>query len=807
MHPTPEDYPLHPDRVAGEPNSPDERARREKYLEDLRPLLALEADEHGSDSRLSHRDGSWREWQARTGELPPDFEALPATAELPDPLKNLADGSRITTSEGWADQRERIGHQLQHWLYGRMPSAPGEVEATELDVREAEGATVRDVRLSFGPEDEHLTLDLRLLVPDGDGPFPVFVTQWTHRDWAGMALRRGYLAVVYAAADGRDDAADYGKQYEEYDFQLLARRAWAASRAVDYVENLPVADDDRIALTGASRNGKQSLIAAAFDERIDAVAPCSAGSGATVPARYDRDDFYAGDMALHARLRRSWFHPRWRFFVGRENRLPVDANSLVSLVAPRACLLQTALNERTTGGWAVEKVYRSAETVYDLFGAGDRLALQYREGNHPRATRDVHAILDFFDDAFDRSEYDDPTRLYHDFSFEEWADDYPLDVSEFPERGPEDLLTAAAGGEREGGPIGSVVEWEEKAEDVRERLRWSLGEAPPRAPMEPESDTETVLRGWGSPDYRHDVIGRPEPTAGIGKCWLSPSHTSGERFSADLYYPREGGEEGPDESGPHPIVVWLHPYSYNVGYGAAGRGQVPIEEATDRGFALCCFDQLGFGTRITEAKGFYERHSDWSKMGAFVEDTLAAVESLAALEFVDGERISLLGYSLGGTVGLYAAALDDRVRSIASVCGLPHFRGSDPETERANAPLGRLSHLHGLQPRLGYFRDSPRRTPIDFDEVLGAVAPRPALAVAPLMDWTHPQEDVLRCTGAARGVYDLYDAEENLDVWTPDDLLSFDYHEARLYDESVPEHAAIEPERRARVFDWLARNG
>lgn len=806
MHPTPEDYPLHPDRVAGEPHSPAERARREEYLETLRPLLALPADEHGSDPRVSYRDSSWREWQTRTGELPPDFEALPAIADLPDPLSDLTDGSRITTTEGWADQRERIGGQLQYWLYGRMPPAPGAIEATERDRREAEGATVRDVRLSFGPEGEKLTLKLRLLVPDGEGPFPVFMTQWTHRDWAGMALRRGYLAIVYAAADDHDDAADYGEAYPEYDFQLLARRAWAASRAVDYVEDLPEADDDRIALTGASRNGKQSLIAAAFDERIDAVAPCSAGSGAVVPARFDRDDFYAGDMAVHARLRRSWFHPRWRFFVGRENRLPVDANSLVALVAPRACLLQTAKNERTTSGWAVERVYESARAVYDLHGAGNRLAVHYRAGRHARTTRDIQAILDFFDRAFGRGEYDDPTRLYHDFSFEEWADSHPVDVTEFPERGPEDLLIA---GTDEGGddPIDTVEDWERKEEDVRERLRWSLGEAPPRAPMEPEGDTETVLRGWGSPDYRHDVIGRPEPTAEIGKCWLSPAHTAGERFSADLYYPREGADEGPGESGPHPVVVWLHPYSYNVGYGAAGRGQVPLAEATDRGLALCCFDQPGFGTRVTEAEGFYDRHPDWSKMGKAVEDTLAAVESLAALEFVDGERISLLGYSLGGTVGLYAAALDDRIRSVASVCGLPHFRASNPGTERESAPIGRLSHLHGLQPRLGHFRDSPHRTPIDFDEVLGAIAPRPALAVAPSMDWTHPQADVLRCTDAARGVYDLYGASGNLEVRAPEDLLSFDYHEARLYDESVPEHTAIAPDRRARVFDWLARNG
>ena len=797
-----DEYPLHPDRIQGPPSSPEERERREAYLEELRSLVNPEADEPGSDPRVSHRDDSWEGWLDRTGELPPDFERLPATATLPNPLERY-DGEEwtpITTEDEWNHQRERIAEQLEHWIYGTFPPTPGNVRATETGIQPAAGATVTEVRLEFGP-DHDLELNLLMMVPDGEGPFPVFMTQWNHRNWAQLALQRGYLAVVYAAADARDDAADYGTSYPDYDFQLLARRAWAAHRVVDYLETIEDADDGRIGITGASRNGKQSLIAAAFDERIDAVAPCSAGSGATIPARYDRDDFYGGDMSVHARLRRSWFHPRWRFFVGRENQLPVDANHLVSLVAPRACLIHTAPHERTTSMWGAARTYQSANSVYEFLNAEDRLAIQYRHGRHARATRDIHQLLDFFDDAFGKDEYDDPTRLYHEFDFEKWAataDAAKVDVESFSKRGLDDLLV-----DGDGDSITSVAEWKAHEATVRDRLRWSFGDRPPRASSPPETEFDVVKNGWGKPDYIQDVIGRPDAPDGAEKIWLSHSHTHGERLDGDLFYPSTG--DGDHPGGELPAVVWLHPYSYNTGYGAGGRGQVPIEPAIDRGFAIFAYDQLGFGTRIEEGETFYKRHPNWSKMGKLVDDARSAVETLSALEFIDSDRIYLLGFSLGGTVGLYTAALEDRVAGVASVCGFSPFRTSDAETKRANASIGRYARLHGLQPRLGLFREDPDRLPIDFHEILGLVAPRPTLAVAPKLDWTNPQEDVLRCTTAARSIYDLYSEPDALKVWTPDDHLSFDYHEARLYDESRDAHEPISPDRRTAVFDWLTQ--
>ena len=56
--------------------------------------------------------------------------------------------------------------------------------------------------------------------------------------------------MYYHATDPRyaigDDSEHVGGRYPEYDFSVLARWAWAASRAVDYLVTLPEVDKSAI---------------------------------------------------------------------------------------------------------------------------------------------------------------------------------------------------------------------------------------------------------------------------------------------------------------------------------------------------------------------------------------------------------------------------------------------------------------------------------------------------------------------------------------------------------------------------------
>ena len=62
-------------------------------------------------------------------------------------------------------------------------------------------------------------------------------------------------------------------------------------------------------------------------------------------------------------------------------------------------------------------------------------------------------------------------------------------------------------------------------------------------------------------------------------------------------------------------------------------------------------------------------------MGKMVVDLHAAIDASANLDFVDSTKIFVVGYSLGATVGLYAAALDKRIAGVVSVCGNSIERG------------------------------------------------------------------------------------------------------------------------------------
>ena len=96
------------------------------------------------------------------------------------------------------------------------------------------------------------------------------------------------------------------------------------------------------------------------------------------------------------------------------------------------------------------------------------------------------------------------------------------------------------------------------------------------------------------------------------------------------------------------------------------------------------------------------------------------------------ERISLMGFALGGTVGLYAAALDTRIRNVVSVCGFTPMR-TDTGADGLSG-MTRYSHLYGLLPRLGLFEGAEERLPYDFEDLIALTAPRGVLVVQPAMD-------------------------------------------------------------------------
>ncbi|HUS07404.1 MAG TPA: alpha/beta fold hydrolase, partial [Bryobacteraceae bacterium] len=765
--------------------------RRKRDLEHF--LKTFPPSRTPATGRINAYDKTWEEWVRRTGELPPDFQSMPSIAGLPDPLLMQENGRtrQVRTPAEWEHQKKWLRSQIEQWMFGHMPPAPGNLRGVVTGTEKEGDVTIRHVRLEFGPEHRG-TLRVELMIPPGPGPFPVFMTNHPRtRPWVATAVRRGYIGCIYYAADpyyGNDDDSDkFVELYPKYDFPVLARWAWAGMRAIDYLYTLPQVDKKKIGLAGHSRNGKQALLAAAFDERIGAVIPSSGNTGECDPWRYTTDMFSNESIQLLAGAQPHWFTPRLRFFAGREDKLPVDQHTLMALVAPRGCMMYTAYSESASNPFGYEQGYRAAKRVYDFLGS-DNLWLHLRAGEHPTTAGDIENFIDFFDTVFKRKAYPKWETWTHGYTFADWRklSGETIDPLKYPKR-------------EVGASLQSVTTpqaWDEKRKSLRRNLLWALGEEPAGLQFPARSElaghAPMTDNGWLA-----GLFNRPTPRgpmeARLAKDGMGVSLIGfGDDLQGTLFYPL--GEGGKPKSGKLPVVVWLHPYTYQNGWSAAspwsssggGYGadvRPSFPELVKRGFAVLAFDQLGFGTRVLDARKFYERYPKWSLMGKMVADTRAAIGAVAALDVIDPERVYLLGYALGAKVGLMTAALDDRVRGVASICGVDALRLSTPN--KGTEGLGHYSDLHGLLPKLGFFAGNEARVPFDYDEVVALAAPRPALIVAPTKDRYARIADVQRELDAAGGVYRTLG--HRLEVWTPDDFNRFP---VRL---------------QQQVYDWLAK--
>jgi cephalosporin-C deacetylase-like acetyl esterase len=728
--------------------------RRQAYLQQLLPLLTPPKP---NAAPVTFHDRTWPDWQKSTGELPPDFGQLPSLPFLPDPLV-LDEGGRstpVTSPAQWQQKRAWIKEQVQHWLTGTFPAAPTNLKARVLEEKTvAGGAKVQTVELRFGPE-ERATLTLELLLPPGPGPHPVFLTQWNHRGWAEIALRRGYIGAVYAGADSKDDTEAYAALYPDHDFTALMRRAWGAMRAVDYLHTLPYVDTARIALTGHSRNAKQSLMAAAFDERIKAVISSSGGTGGENSFRFTDDRYDNETIDEISTNFPHWLHPRLRFFHGREHKLPIDQNLLMALVAPRALLLSSATTEHQGSPWGIEQNYHSLKRVYQLLGAEEKLAIRLRQGRHGTLARDIEAFVDFLDHVFGRKNGPPENTLFYNYTFAGWKakSGENIDPLPYPEHRAGALLLNAKGRK-----IRSEAAWQEKKARLQDRLRWLLGEEPPGAGAKgPFSLQRPAL----SDDYLGAVLER-DRVPGAGMLVIGPYNALADYQYGYLFYPQTAdGKPQTRAKGKLPVVVLLHEYAYSTGFGRRSGGL--IKQYLDQGVAVLTLDMLGFGSRIEEGDRFYDRYPRWSKMGKMVADVRASVDALQGLDFVDPTQVYLSGYALGGTVALFAAALDERVAGVSVTAAFTPLRTASPHVEGLRA----YSHLHGLLPRLGFFQDHPRRLPIDFSEIISLVAPRPLLVLAPQLDRHADLEPVKTAMAEVQQVYSLLRVPGRLTVQYP----------------------------------------
>lgn len=735
-------------------NAQSDQSKRRKYLDDILKIINTKSNGRSYNNAITMKDSSWRGWQRRTGELPPDFDKMPSIPFLPEPLV-LNEGGKdipIVSKEQWQKKREWIKKEFQHWVTGTIPPAPANLKSEIISDKTEDGAHLQVIELTFGPQNKaHMTLEL--MIPEGTGPFPVYMTQWNHRSWAQLAVRRGYIGCVYKASDGDDDTEDYMALYPEYDFTRLMRRSWGASRVVDYLFTRKEVRKDQIALTGHSRNGKQTVWTAAFDDRIAAAIPSSCGTGSITPWRYSDPQYCNETLDAICNNFPDWFHPRLRFFFGREDKLPIDNNLLISLIAPRILLVHYSVMEQEHNPWANEQCYQSVKKVYKLLGAEDNANIFPRFGEHAVSTRDLERCIDYLDLKFKRKNIPWENKSYFSYSYDKWAMQHTEDKAEAQKIKSINLTGSE-----------SLSGFTEVKKRIHENLQWLLGK-------EPSGVKPREIVPIKGADWIDAITGRPV-VKGAKVENIGPYTAMGDHLRGMLYCPAD--QSGyVNQTGPGgrkmPVVIYLHQYAYNhgfaVGYSATGwDGNARLfQTMIDKGIAVLAIDMAGFGTRLEEGTYFYDRFPQWSKMGMMVNDVKACVDALGTFDYIDSKHIFLLGNTIGGSVALMAAAQDERIAGVAVVSAITPWRTSDSRYESVRA----FSQQHLFMPRLGLYAAHPQDVPVDFGEIASCIAPRPLMVIAPTLDRYADPGAVLNTMKQVENIYNLFGKKDNLVFRTP----------------------------------------
>jgi dienelactone hydrolase len=194
---------------------------------------------------------------------------------------------------------------------------------------------------------------------------------WLTRTQPEMQARAGHLAQMGAVVFAYD-MVGWGetRQVPHSSKRALALQLWNSIRVVDFLESLPEVDPARIAITGASSGGTQTILTAAVDPRIAVSAPVVKVTAIT-----------PGGCTCET---------------GMPVRALTDSNNaeIAALIAPKPLLIVTVGNDTTRYFPDLEAPY--IEGIYRLYGSESRFRnVHLADEGHDYGSSKRKALYDF----------------------------------------------------------------------------------------------------------------------------------------------------------------------------------------------------------------------------------------------------------------------------------------------------------------------------------------------------------------------------------------------------------------------------
>ncbi len=297
--------------------------------------------------------------------------------------------------------------------------------------------------------------------------------------------------------------------------------------------------------------------------------------------------------------------------------------------------------------------------------------------------------------------------------------------------------------------VKTVEDWQKRRAEILRGMESVMGKLPgaeKRCKLEPKDEVAEVDCGK---HVRRLITYTSEP---------------GSRVPAYLLVPK-GVLKGERRA---PIALCLHGTDNVVGHGTVvGLGKNPnrnyASELADRGY-VCLAPNYPLLAKY---------QPDVKKLGwesgtlKAVWDNMRGLDYLETLPFVNAKAMGAIGHSLGGHNSVYTAVFDERLKVVVTSCGLDSYLDYYNGDEK-NWVLEKGWCQTRYMPKLANYKGKLAEIPFDFHELIGALAPREVLIIAPKEDHNFKAESVDRVAKAAKEVFKLHGKPDHLRVEHPD---------------------------------------
>src|SRR5262245_51877133 len=322
--------------------------------------------------------------------------------KLPDPL-TLRSGRTVTSADAWwRERRPEIVEDFDREVVGRVPrnvpAVAWRVARTErLDVgghavvskaligtadNSAYPVIAVEMQMTLvTPANTRAPVPVLMMFSGRQGP-PPLVEQFIADGWGYATISPASIQADNGAGltKGIIGLANKGRPRRPDDWGALRAWAWGASRGLDYLETDAAVDAKKVGIEGVSRFGKAALVAMAYDRRFAVVLVGSSGEGG---AKLHRRNFGEAVENLTGAGEYHWMAGNFLKYGAVESSfgsrnggdLPVDANELIALCAPRPTFISYVVPEKVDALWLDHQgsfmAAIAAQPVFRLLGAKD----------------------------------------------------------------------------------------------------------------------------------------------------------------------------------------------------------------------------------------------------------------------------------------------------------------------------------------------------------------------------------------------------------------------------------------------------